>query len=170
MSGYLTPSIEKAIPFLEEAGNTLMRQDLILALTQKTKEWCEGDPELAENILDGKKSLEGCVKYVLEQAATIIAKNVAAMPQSEFNALPKEAINGKKATMAGGMLSDERTFELARDYYYKAKETKPNAGKGKKNSTAKKAASAEAKAKGASAAVTPQAANEPEQMTLLGAA
>ena len=186
MSDYLSPEIEKVIPKLSEMCDTLIRQDLIRALTAKTQEWCEGDPELAEAILDGEKTLEGCIKYVLEQAAAVIAKNIAAMPKAELDALPTETINGQKATMAGGMISDERTYEFARDYYYKievknenaGKTPKAESGKTKKVSEKKRAGTPkEANGKPETGAENPSVATEtktentgPEQMMLLGAA
>lgn len=183
MNGYLTPEIEKAVIQLAQSCDDLTRQVLIRELTKKTQEWCKGDPELAEILLEGKKSLEGCVKYVLEQAALVVAKNVASMPKADLDALPVQTINGRKATMAGSAVSDEQAFQWAHDYYYKVKEMVPNGGKGKtgksgqkkdnkKASAAKKADSGAAGAKaGAGAAATPEAENDggvPEQMTFGG--
>ena len=184
MNDYLTPDIAKVIPLLAQTRDVLIKQDLISALTQKTQEWCEGDPELAEAILDGKKSLEGCVKYVMEQAAATISKNVAAMPQAEIDALPSQIINGQRAFMAGGTIGDDEAYNWARDYYYKPKETKLNVGNatkapakkttgtGAKGNSASKAAPREKKDDGTPITVAPQAATEskPEQMMLLGAA
>lgn len=138
MNGYLTPEIGKAVAQLAESCDSLTRQVLIRALTQQTQEWCEGDPELAETILDGKKTLEGCVKYVLEQAALVVAKSVAAMPKQELDALPVQMIGGKKATMAGGVVGADQAFGWAKDYYYKVKESDANAGKSKGGQTGQK--------------------------------
>lgn len=184
MNDYLTPGIGKVIPLLAQNCEELVRQELIRCLTQKTQEWCEGDPELAETILDGKKTLSGCVRYVLEQAAAYIAKNVAAMPKEEFDALPTQDIGGRKATMAGGMVSDEKAYEWARDYYYKAKETTVNAGNTNKKGTGKTSGKKDSqkgeqkKNTSDSGISSTDAAKEkaqntddkPEQMTLLGAA
>jgi hypothetical protein len=145
MNGYLTPEIGQAVAQLAQTCDDLTRQVLIRELTKKTQEWCQGDPELADVILEGKKSLEGCVKYVLEQAAAIVAKSVAAMPKEEVDMLPTQTINGKKATMAGGCVAAEQAFQWAQDYYYKVKETAQHEGKiGKpgQKSTTKKGSSA----------------------------
>lgn len=183
MSDYLTPGIGRVIPLLTQNCEELVRQDLIRCLTQKTQEWCEGDPELAETILEGKKTLSGCVKYVLEQAAAFIAKNVAAMPKEELDALPTQDIGGRKATMAGGMVSDEKAYEWARDYYYKTKETTVNAGNTSKKGTGKTpgkkdSQKGEQKKNTSGSGISSTAAqaqvqdtdDKPEQMTLLGAA
>lgn len=185
MDGYLTPEIEKAVVQLAQTCDDLTRQVLIRELTRKTQEWCKGDPELAEILLEGKKSLESCVKYVLEQAARVVAKNVSAMPKVDLDTLPTQMIDGKKATMAGNAVSAEQAFQWARDYYYKVKETKTNGGKGKTGNPGKKAdkkkpAADAAKGKGAAGAkavtdaAPAPAKNEnggvPEQLTLGGQA
>lgn len=136
MNDYLTPEIGKVIPFLAQTCDELVRQELIRALTAKSQEWCEGDPELADVILEGKKTLEGCVKYVLEQAATYLAKVVSAMPDEEVKMLPTKNINGTQLPMVGGAVGAETVFEWARDYYYKAKGADPVADK-KKDDTDK---------------------------------
>ncbi len=131
MSGYLTPEIEKVIPMLSQTCDDLIRQELIRALTAKTQEWCEGDPELAELILEKKKSLEGCVRYVMGKAAEFIAKNISAMSEEEIKALPKQTINGQTASMAGGVVGDDQAYEWAKEYYYNVKESDQDASKAK---------------------------------------
>lgn len=183
MSEYLTEGIEKVIPFLAQTCDELIRQELIRALTLKTQEWCEGDPELADIILEDKKSLEGCIKHVLEQAATHIAKVVSAMPDDERKMLPTKKIAGRDASMMGGAVGEEKVYEWARDYYYKVKEAAPVASKkddkdkkGKtnaKNSTKGKGkdqkadSGAESKTGDAQAPAQVEA-GPPEQMTLGG--
>lgn len=138
MEGYLTPEIGKAVAQLAQTCDDLTRQVLIRELTKKTQEWCKGDPELADLLLEEKKSLEGCVKYVLEQAAAAMAKNVVAMPKEEFNMLPTRMIGSQRATMAGGAVAAEQAFQWAHDYYYKVKETVSNGGKGKTGQSGQK--------------------------------
>jgi len=52
---YMTPEIGKVIPMLMQTCDDLTRNALIRGLTQKTQEWVEGDPELADIILEGKE-------------------------------------------------------------------------------------------------------------------
>ena len=59
MSEYLSPSIEMVMPRLEQACDDLIRQSLVRALTEYTKELCESDPELADILLEGTKTLPG---------------------------------------------------------------------------------------------------------------
>jgi len=73
-NAYITPEIGKVIPMLSQTCDELTRQALIRGLTEKTKEWTLGDPELADILLEGKKTLEECVRYVTEKAACVIAK------------------------------------------------------------------------------------------------
>lgn len=187
MSGYLTQEIAQVIPMLTQSCEDLIRQELIRALTVKTQEWCEGDPELAELILDKKKSLEGCVRYVMGKAAEFIAKTVSAMTQEEVDALPKQTINGRTATMAGGAVGEDKAYEWAKDYYYTAKESdhdvkkaiadaKANAGnKAAKNTSGKKAAAkstGKTKSEPQAGVDTPEAQGKddrPEQMSMFAA-
>jgi len=76
---FMTPEIGKVIPMLTQSCDDLTRQALIKGLTQKTQEWVEGDPELADILLEGKKTLEECVRYVTEKAACVVAKNINSM-------------------------------------------------------------------------------------------
>ena len=180
MGDYLTPEIGKVIPQLAQTCEDLVRQDLIRCLTSKTQEWCEGDPELAEKILEGKKTLPGCVKYVLEKAAALLTKKVEAMPKDEINALPTQTINGNRASLAGGMVDDETVYGWARDYYYK--EEAPNNASNTSKTTNKKSTGRTRQKKETPSPAAPSSAKDetgepqasdnqaPEQMTLMGAA
>ncbi len=122
MDGFLSPSVAQVIPLLAQTCDELTKQALIRELTKYTEELCKGDPDLADTILEGKKTLQGCVRYVLEQAAKVVAKNVEAMTEKEFDTLGKTQVRGKKAAMAGGMVGSEDVFKWADMYYYKAPE------------------------------------------------
>ena len=122
MDGFLSPSVAQVIPLLAQTCDELTKQALIRELTKYTEDLCKGDPDLADTILEGKKTLQGCVRYVLEQAAKVVAKNVEAMTEKEFDALGKTQVRGKKAAMAGGMVGSEDVFKWAELYYYKAPE------------------------------------------------
>lgn len=122
MDGFLSPSIAQVLPLLAQTCDELTRQALIRELTKLTEELCKGDPDLADTILEGKKTLQGCVRYVLEQAAKVVAKNVEAMTEKEFDALGKMQVRGKKAAAAGGMVGSEEVVKWAEEYYYKAPE------------------------------------------------
>lgn len=56
MPDYLSPSIGMILPQLEQACNDLIRQSLVRALTDYTKQLCEFDPELADILLEGTKT------------------------------------------------------------------------------------------------------------------
>jgi len=115
---YMTPEIGKVIPILTQTCDDLTRQALIKGLTQKTQEWVEGDPELADILLSGDKTLEECVRYVTEKAACVVAKNINSMLGAELEQLPKMKIQGKDATMAGGAIDAEQVYAWAQEYYY----------------------------------------------------
>ena len=115
---FMTPEIGKVIPMLTQSCDDLTRQALIKGLTQKTQEWVEGDPELADILLEGKKTLEECVRYVTEKAACVVAKNINSMLNAEFEQLPKAKIQGRDATMAGGAIDADQVFAWAQEYYY----------------------------------------------------
>lgn len=142
MAEYLSPSIGMIIPQLDQTCEELIRQTLVRSLTKYTKELCESDPELADILLEGTKTLPRCVRYILEQSQQVIAKNVEAMLEEEFHALDKIQVRGQKAIMAGAAVSDEQVFQWAKDYYYGGKEVEPN---GKKKSKIKKDAAKDAK-------------------------
>jgi hypothetical protein len=118
---YMTPEIGNVISMLNQSCNNLTRQDLIRGITAKTQEWVQGDPELADILGEGSKTLEGCVRYVTEKAAFVIAKNINAMLDADIKKLPRAKIQGKEATMAGGAISDEEVYKWAQEYYYDPK-------------------------------------------------
>lgn len=68
MAEYLSPSIGQIMPQLDQLCAELTQQSLIRALTDYTKQLCEYDPELADILLEGKKTLPRCIRYVSEQA------------------------------------------------------------------------------------------------------
>ena len=158
MSVFLSPSVEQVIPLLAQTCDELTKQALIRELTKRTEELCKGDPDLADTILEGKKTLQGCVRYVTEQAAKVVIKNVEAMTEAEFDALGKKQVRGKSAAMAGGMVGSDDVHQWANDYYYKAPDEKaPSATKtsGDKKKPAKK--KADTATKTTPAAETPKA-------------
>lgn len=151
MNSYLSPSVEQVLPFLAQTCDELTKQVLIRELTRHTEDLCKGDPDLADTILEGKKTLPDCVRYVLEQAAKVVAKNIDAMTEAEFKILATQQVRGKKATMAGAAVSAEDAFKWASEYYYggssvnpdnvrTATEKKDDTDKTKKSSTKKKPA------------------------------
>lgn len=115
---YMTPEIGSAIAMLTQSSNDMMRQALIRRLTEKTQEWVQGDPELADILLEGNKTLEGCIRYVTEKAACIIQKNVNAMMNAEFEKLPRMKIQDREVTGAGGAIEAEQVYKWAQEYYY----------------------------------------------------
>lgn len=118
MAEYLSPSIAMVIPQLEQACDDLTRQALIRSLTDYTKGLCESDPELADLLLEGKKTLPRCLRYVLEQAQKSVAKSVEAMTADEFHTLEEVQIRGRLAVMAGAAVGEEQVFAWAKNYYY----------------------------------------------------
>lgn len=135
MADYLSPSIGKVIPQLEQACDDLTRQALIRELTNYTKKLCESDPELADILLEGTKSLPRCIRYILEQAQQVAVKNVEAMLEDEFHALDDVKVRGQMATMAGAAIGSDQVFQWAKDYYYGGAEIEPT---GKKKPDPKK--------------------------------
>lgn len=125
MADYLSPSIGLIIPQLDQTCEDLVRQTLVRSLTQYTKELCESDPELADILLEGSKTLPRCIRYILEQSQLVVAKNVEAMMEEEFHMLDEMQVRGRKAIMAGAAVSDEQVFQWAKDYYYGGKEIEP---------------------------------------------
>jgi hypothetical protein len=115
---YMTPEIGSVVAMLTQSCNDLTRQDLVRGITAKTQEWVQGDPELADILQEGKKSLEECVRYVTEKAAFVIAKNINSMLGAEVERLPRAKIQGRDATMAGGAIADEQVYKWAQEYYY----------------------------------------------------
>ena len=131
MADYLSPSIAMVIPQLEQTCDELTRQALIRSLTDYTKQLCESDPELADILLEEKKTLPRCLRYVLEQAQKSVAKSVEAMTEAEFHALDEVQVRGQKAVMAGAAVGEEQVFAWAKDYYYGGDQVEPKAEKAK---------------------------------------
>ena len=148
---FMTPEIGKVIPMLTQTCDDLTRQALIKGLTQKTQEWVTGDPELADILLEGKKTLEECVRYVTEKAACVVATNINSMLNAELEQLPKEKIQGRDATMAGGAIDADQVFAWAQEYYYTpdAKPTDFKAEAKRKSDAAKAKQEADKKKAGA---------------------
>lgn len=136
MPDYLSPSIGMILPQLEQACNDLIRQSLVRALTDYTKQLCEFDPELADILLEGAKTLPRCVRYVMEKAQKAAAQQLEMMTEEEFSALPQATVQGRSASMVGTAISDEQVFEWARAYYYGGKEEEPGSTPAKKNAPA----------------------------------
>lgn len=121
MAEYLSPSIGMVMPQLEQACDDLIRQSLIRALTDYTKQLCEFDPELADILLEGMKTLPRCVRYVLEKAQAVAANQLEAMTEQEVSNLQQVTLRGRTATMVGAAVSDEQVFQWAQKYYYGGK-------------------------------------------------
>lgn len=129
MSKYLSPTIATVISQLEQTCDDLTRQELIRSLTDYTKRLCESDPELADILSEGKKTLPRRLRYVLEQAQKTVAKNVEAMLEDEFHALDEIQVRGQRALMAGAAIGAEQVYEWARAYYYGGEEVEPEGKK-----------------------------------------
>lgn len=129
MADYLSPSIAMVIPQLEQTCDELTRQVLIRSLTDYTKQLCESDPELADILLEEKKTLPRCLRYVLEQAQKSVAKCVEAMTEEEFHTLDEIQVRGQKAVMAGAAVGEEQVFAWAKAYYYGGDQVEPKAEK-----------------------------------------
>ena len=125
MADYLSPSIGQVIPQLDQACADLTRQTMIHALTGYTKELCENDPELADILLEGTKSLPRCVRYITEQAQKAAAKQAEAMTAKEVGELPKSKVHGREVPMMGVAISDEQVFGWAKEYFYGGSKVEP---------------------------------------------
>lgn len=126
MAEYLSPSIKMVMPQLEQACDDLIRQSLIRALTDYTKQLCEFDPELADILLEGTKTLPRCVRYVLEKAQAVAASQLEAMTEQEVSDLQQVTLRGRTAAMIGTAISDEQVFQWAQKYYYGGKDEEPS--------------------------------------------
>jgi len=126
MAEYLSPSIEMVMPQLEQTCDDLIRQSLIRALTDYTKQLCESDPELADILLEGTKTLPRCVRYVLEKAQAAAAQQVEMMTEEEVSALQQVRVRGRSASLVGTAVSDEQVFAWAQKYYYGGKDEEPS--------------------------------------------
>jgi len=118
MAEYLSPSIGQVMPQLDQACAELTRQTLIHALTEYTKELCEFDPELADILLEGTKTLSRCVRYVTEQAQKIAVKQAESLTAKEVNALSRGKVHGRDIPMMGLAISSDEVYSWAKDYYY----------------------------------------------------
>ena len=125
MTEYLSPSIGQVLPQLDQACADLTRQALVHALTGYTKKLCEDDPELADIILEGTKSLPRCVRYITEQAQMAAAKQAEAMTAKEVGELPKSKVHGREIPMMGVAIADEQVFGWAKEYYYGGSKAEP---------------------------------------------
>jgi len=114
---FLTPEIGQVIPVLDQTCAMLTQQSLVIALTEKTKEWVKGDPELADTLLDKKKSLEECIRYIMEKAAAVAKTNAEAMTKEQLESMQQE-VHGRKAFMAGFAITADQVYKWAEDYYF----------------------------------------------------
>ena len=146
MTEYLSPSIGQVMPQLDQLCEELTRQSLIRALTAYTKELCEYDPELADILLEGKKTLPRCIRYVTEQAQKAAEKQAEAKTAKEMAELGRARIHGQTASVMGIAVSDQEVYEWAKAYYYGGGQVEPadwtartpaksGAGKGKAKSS-----------------------------------
>ncbi len=126
MAEYLSPSIGQIIPQLDEDCIDLTRQTLVYALTDYTKQLCEYDPELADILLDGKKTLARCVRYVTEQAQKIVAKQAESLTAKEVNELNQAQVHNQQIPMMGIAISDAKIYEWAKAYYYGGDKVEPS--------------------------------------------
>lgn len=145
MAEYLSPSIEMVMPRLEQACDDLIRQSLVRALTEYTKQLCESDPELADILLEGTKTLPRCVRYVLEKAQAAAAQQVEMMTEEEVSALQKVNVRGRSASLVGTAVSDEQVFAWVQKYYYGGKDEEPGSTPAKKDAPAAQGSGAEKK-------------------------
>jgi len=126
MPEYLSPSIGMVIPQLEQACEDLIRQSLIRSLTDYTKQLCEYDPELADILLEGKKTLPRCIRYVMEKAQNAAAQQLESMAEEEVSALQEVKVRDQTARMMGVAISDEQVYQWAQKYYYGGAEEEPS--------------------------------------------
>lgn len=119
MKEYLTTGIAQVIPLIRKSCDDLTKQELIRYIAKITEEFLEGDPELADLILDNKKSLEACIRYVLNEAAYLVEKQVISMPDGDREMLPQRTVRGQKGIMAGGVVGKESVKDWVDAYYYK---------------------------------------------------
>lgn len=125
MAEYLSPSIGQVMPQLDLACEELTRQTLVRALTEHTKQLCEYDPELADILLEGKKTLSRCVRYVVEQAQKAAVKQAEAPTEKEVRELSKGKVHGREIPMMGLAISDKQVYGWAKAYYYGGSQVEP---------------------------------------------
>lgn len=125
MAEYLSPSIGQIMPQLDQAYEELTRQTLVHALAEYTKQLCEYDPELADILLEGKKTLPRCIRYVTEQAQKVAAKQAEALTAKEVGELSRSKVHGREIPMIGVTVSDDEVYQWAKDYYYGGDKVEP---------------------------------------------
>lgn len=125
MAEYLSPSIGQIMPQLDQLCAELTRQSLIRALTDYTKQLCEYDPELADILLEGKKTLPRCIRYVSEQAQKAAAKQIETKTAKEMAELSQVKIQGRNASVMGIAVSDQEVYDWAKEYYYGGSDVEP---------------------------------------------
>lgn len=125
MAEYLSPSIGQVMPQLDQLCEELIRQSLINALTDYTKQLCEYDPELADILLEEKKTLPRCIRYVTEQAQKAAAKQAETKTAKEMAELSQVKIQGQTASVMGIAVSDQEVYGWAKAYYYGGDKVEP---------------------------------------------
>ena len=125
MNKYVPPSVAMVLPKLDETCSVLVQDRFKRAMTDYTKELCEKDPELADIILEGTKSLPRCILYVLQQAQQQVLAVMEATPDDELHQLGEVKIHGIMARMAGAAVEKEQLFGWAKNYYYGGKDVEP---------------------------------------------
>ena len=125
MAEYLSPSIGQIMPQLDQLCAELTRQSLIRALTDYTKQLCEYDPELADILLEGKKTLPRCIRYVSERAQKAAVNQAELKTAKEMAQLGKAAIHGQTASVLGVAISDQEVYDWAKMYYYGGSNVEP---------------------------------------------
>ncbi len=125
MAEYLSPSIGQIMLQLDQLCAELTWQSLIRALTDYTKQLCEYDPELADILLEGKKTLPRCIRYVSEQAQKAAAKQIETKTAKEMAELSQVKIQGRNASVMGIAVSDQEVYDWAKEYYYGGSDVEP---------------------------------------------
>lgn len=122
---YISPSVAMVFPKIDKCLDIMTQEALKKGIADYTKKLCQSDPELADILLEGKKTLPRCIRYVLEQAQQHVATNVEAMLEEEFKQLGQTKVRGAMATMAGAAVPDEQIYKWAKDYYYGGASVEP---------------------------------------------
>lgn len=125
MAEYLSPSIGQIMPQLDQLCAELTQQSLIRALTDYTKQLCEYDPELADILLEKKKTLPRCIRYVSEQAQKAAAKQIETKTAKEMAEMSQVKVQGQTASVLGIAISDQEVYNWAKAYYYGGDKVEP---------------------------------------------
>ena len=125
MAEYLSPSIGQIMLQLDQRLPRQFGAKLIRALTDYTKQLCEYDPELADILLEGKKTLPRCIRYVSEQAQKAAAKQIETKTAKEMAELSQVKIQGRNASVMGIAVSDQEVYDWAKEYYYGGSNVEP---------------------------------------------